>query len=215
MDKYHKIQTVFLRDPAHKYKTLLYGQFALPEFEYLADNRWVFTEKIDGTNIRVGWTPGAISVGVEICGRTDRAQLPTFLFSRLRELFPEEKFAGLYPETPMALYGEGYGAKVQKGGGDYISDGTDFILFDVKIGGNWLGRENVRDIASHLGVDVVPEVDTGSLWHAVALAEHGFESLVPGAHRQAEGLVMRPAVELVSRTGHRIIAKVKTKDFPK
>ena len=48
MIKYPKIQTVYLRDPETKYRTLLEGQFALPEFEYLANNEWIFTEKIDG-----------------------------------------------------------------------------------------------------------------------------------------------------------------------
>ena len=29
--------------------------FSKPEFEYLAKSIWVGTEKIDGTNIRIGW----------------------------------------------------------------------------------------------------------------------------------------------------------------
>ena len=215
MDKYHKIQTVFLRDPANKHKTLLYGQFALPEFEYLADNQWMFTEKIDGTNVRVNWTPGAIATGVEFGGRTDRAQLPANLFKRLQELFLEEKFAALYPDTPMTLFGEGYGAKIQKGGNKYIPDGVGFILFDVRIGGNWLDRENVLDIAVHLDLDVVPVISGGTLWQAVTLCERGFNSVIAEGGHMAEGLVMRPTVELVSRTGKRIIAKVKTKDFPR
>jgi hypothetical protein len=53
MKEYHKIQTVFKRDPSNNYKTLLEGEFAIPEFGYLQDNEWVFTEKVDGTNIRV------------------------------------------------------------------------------------------------------------------------------------------------------------------
>lgn len=42
MNEYHKIQTVFLRDPETKYKTLLEGQYAKPEFEYLKDCEWAF-----------------------------------------------------------------------------------------------------------------------------------------------------------------------------
>lgn len=45
MKEYHKIQTVFLRDPNTKFKTLLEGEFALPEFKYLANNEWVFTNQ--------------------------------------------------------------------------------------------------------------------------------------------------------------------------
>ena len=52
MKEYHKIQTIFKRDPENKFKTLIYGEFSLPEFEYLKNNTWIFTEKVDGTNIR-------------------------------------------------------------------------------------------------------------------------------------------------------------------
>ena len=54
MKEYHKIQTVFKRDPSTNHKTLLMDDYSLPEFEYLKNNHWIFTEKIDGTNIRVG-----------------------------------------------------------------------------------------------------------------------------------------------------------------
>ena len=55
MREYHKITTVFDRDPENKFKTLIDGQFSKPEFEYLANNEWDFTEKVDGTNIRIIW----------------------------------------------------------------------------------------------------------------------------------------------------------------
>ena len=216
MNKYPKIQTVFLRDQNNKYRTLLKGQFARPEFEYLARNLWEFTEKIDGTNIRVDWIheihfdfPGEHNLGFS--GRTDNAQIPAFLFAKLQEMFPEEKFAHLYPETSMTLYGEGYGARIQKGGGNYIPDGVGFILFDVQIGDNWLDRENVQDIANFLEVDTVPVVGQGTLFDAIEMVRDGFQSHV--GIQIAEGLVMRPVIELIDRRGRRIITKIKHKDF--
>ncbi len=83
MKEYHKIQTVYLRDPATKHKTLLEGQYALPEFAYLANNTWLFTEKVDGTNIRAMFDGERISFG----GKTDAAQIPAKLVERLRERF--------------------------------------------------------------------------------------------------------------------------------
>jgi len=210
METYHKIQTVFKRDPATKYKTLLMGEWALPEFEYLCCNPWVFTEKIDGTNIRVDWD---CTEQVRFGGRTDNAQIPVFLLDKLQDLFPLSKFGALYPETPMTLYGEGYGAKIQKGGGNYIPDGVSFILFDVMIGGNYLERHNVEDIAAQLEIDVVPILGNGTLLEAVEFAQEGFLSVV--GTQKAEGIVMRPKVELRTRVGHRVIAKIKHKDFPK
>lgn len=206
MDTYHKIQTVYLRDPATKYRTLLMGQYALPEFEYLAENEWTWTEKIDGTNIRVDWDTERILFG----GRTDNAQTPTFLLVKLQEMFPVDLFRTEYPGLPMTLYGEGYGAKIQKGDGDYI-DGQSFILFDVSISGNWQPRESVEDIAAHLSIDVVPIIGTGALPEAIELVQTGLPSHV--GIREAEGLVMRPVVELLTRTGQRVITKIKVKDF--
>ena len=213
MDKYPKIQTVFLRDPATRYKTLLMGQYSLPEFEYLANNDWMWTEKVDGTNIRVAWDGEHVIFN----GRTDNAQMPAFLLTKLQEMFPVELFALEYPDVPMTLYGEGYGAKIQKGGGLYIPDGQSFILFDVMISDNWQPRESVEDIATHLRIYVVPIIGVGMLQDAIDLVRCGLHSRVVAKTapegRNAEGLVMRPKVELQTRTGHRIITKIKNKDF--
>ena len=209
MEKYHKIQTVYLRDPETKFRTLLDGQWALPEFEYLAENEWIFTEKIDGTNIRIDWNCEKVSIG----GRTDNAQIPAFLVVKLMDIFPADKFIGLYPELPMTIYGEGYGAKIQKGGGNYIPDGVDFIAFDVLINGNYQERKDLEDIAGKLGVNIVPVVGVGSLRGAVEFVRTGFSSYI--GTQEAEGLVMRPTTELRSRTGQRIISKIKHKDFAK
>ena len=124
MKEYHKIQTVYKRDPDNKFKTLLDGQFSMPEFEYLKDNEWVFTEKIDGTNIRVMFDDGKVTFG----GKTDNAQIPAFLYQKLQELFPVDRLRCVF-EDSCCLYGEGYGARIQKGGGKYIPEGVSFILF--------------------------------------------------------------------------------------
>jgi ATP-dependent RNA circularization protein (DNA/RNA ligase family) len=209
MKEYHKIQTVYLRDPGTKYKTLLEGQYAKPEFEYLKDNEWIFTEKVDGTNIRVKWTDGKLSFG----GKTENAQIPTFLYDKLNELFTAKLMADVFPDADVCLYGEGYGAKIQKGGGDYIPDGISFILFDIKIGEWWLKREDVSDLAKKLNIDIVPEVGIGNLDLMVKMAREGYNSWISTNTRMAEGIVARPMIELKDRSGHRIITKIKYKDF--
>ena len=207
MEQYHKIKTVFLRDPATKFRTLLDNQWARPEFEWLAENEWVWTEKIDGTNIRVMWDGQRVRYG----GKTDRAQIPASLVEWLMASLSEEQWGMSYAEEPMCLYGEGYGAKIQKGGGNYIPDGVSFVLFDVRVGDVWLERESVEDIAGVLGLDVVPVLDIGPLRAGVNMVRDGFASAF--GTTQAEGLVMRPALELLDRRGRRIITKVKHKDF--
>jgi hypothetical protein len=142
---------------------LIIGDWTHPEFEFLANNVWVFTEKVDGTNIRVIFDETGISFG----GRTDAAQIQTSLLTRLQDRFQneEETFAAKFPHGAV-LYGEGYGAKIQKGGGNYRQD-QDFVLFDVKIGDWWLQRSDVEDIGRSLGLDVVPITGTGTLHQAI------------------------------------------------
>lgn len=212
MTKYHKIQTVYNRDPDDNFKTVIPGDWSLPEFDILKKINWIWTEKIDGTNIRVMWDGASVS----FAGKTDNAQIPPHLLKKLQEIFTEDlmndKFFGSFN---ICLYGEGYGAKIQKGGGDYIPDGVDFILFDIKIGNWWLKREDVISIADSLDIMVVPEIGRGPLSIAIDLAERGFLSTVSKMERVAEGLVMRPPVELFNRGGRRIICKIKHKDFKK
>lgn len=203
MSEYHKIQSIFKRDD--KTKKFIEGQYSLPEFEYLKDNIWVFTEKVDGTNVRVYWDGSKVTFG----GRTDNAQMPVTLLTALQNYFPEEKLKTLYPDLKFCLYGEGYGAKIQNGG-KYL-DKADFVLFDVNIDGWWLQRENIEDFGNKLGVRVVPIIGEGTLNDAINLCTKTFNST--WGSFESEGIVARPKVELKSRNGHRIITKVKCRDF--
>lgn len=208
MKTYHKIQTIFKRDPDTKHKTIIEGDYSLPEFEFLANNEWVFTEKVDGTNIRVMYD-GTVKFG----GKSDNAQIPSKLVERLIERFPDAKqLSSTFPfENPqVCLYGEGHGAKIQKGGGNYRSD-QDFVLFDVKVGDFWLQREDVEDVAKKLDLEVVPIIGSGTLHDCVSLVKNGITST--WGDFQAEGIVARPKTELCCRNGDRIITKLKCKDF--
>ena len=207
MREYPKIQSIFKRDErTHKF---IEGEWSLVEFEYLKDNLWEATEKIDGTNIRVNWD--AESQEIRFGGRTDNAQVPTFLLDKCQTLFPKEKFVENYPEVSMTLYGEGYGAKIQKGGGNYIPNGVDFALFDILIDGWWLYRDNIEDIAHNLGIKCVPLIGVPTLLEGESLIRRGLQSHY--GNFEAEGIVLKPFVALTNRKGERIITKMKHKDF--
>lgn len=206
MKEYHKIETVWERDPANKFRTLIEGKWASPEIGYLAKNSWIWTEKVDGTNIRVMWDGETVRFG----GKTDVAQIFAPLIERLQQLFYAGALAKIF-DGPACLYGEGYGAKIQKGGGNYRADGVDFTLFDVRCGEVWLERKSIEDIARKLEVAPVPIVGEGSLLDAIESVRFGMDST--WGNFKSEGLVMRPGVEMLDRRGHRIITKVKTRDF--
>lgn len=204
-DEYHKIHSVYKRDERGRF---MVGQFARPEIEYLAGCEWLWTEKVDGTNIRIGIdAEGVFRIG----GRTDRAQIPARLLDAISALDIERKLRDSF-DGPVTLYGEGYGAKIQKGGGNYRPD-QGFVLFDVNVGGWWLQRHAVEDVAATLGLDVVPLVYEGTIEGAIRIVGTPEGQKSSWGTFRAEGLVGTPAVPLFARDGKRVIVKVKSKDF--
>lgn len=208
MREYQKIETLFERDLGGS-KKLIEGKFRNKTVEFLKDNEWDFTEKIDGTNIRVVWDGHKVS----FYGRTDKAQIPKHLMERLTSLFSsneaEEIFEQKFGNNEVMLFGEGYGVKIQNGG-LYRND-VDFILFDVLVGDIYLERENVEDVAKAFGIDVVPIIFSGKLCDAVDYIKTSPNSTIGTA--KMEGLVGRPKVEVFDRRGHRVIVKIKVRDF--
>lgn len=229
---YPKIETLYNRDP-DTFKVIP-GSLRQPEFGLV--DKWLVTEKIDGTNIRVHIELGGVSAGmvaagdiidtkVTFHGRTDKAQMPPFLLKELQRLFPPDRFDGVFEDDveEVTLFGEGYGAKIQKGGGDY-REGVSFRLFDVVVYGDerdwWLTWDSVEDVAEKLGIQTVPVLETGAeLKHSagrvsgrsiVAFEEktQHFEHL-----REQEGIVARTDPPLFDRRGHRLIWKLKAKDL--
>ena len=213
-NKYHKIPSVYKRADDHSF---LVGDWSIPELAYLKDNDWVWTEKVDGTNIRVIWDGERVKFG----GRSDEAQINTNLLLKLQELFIYDDAIkwlkdifvsfGEKENFEVVFYGEGYGANIQKGGGNYSKD-PSFVLFDIMVDGMFLERHNVIDVANKLGLpEVVPVIGHGTLLEAIEYVKKGF--LSTWGDFTAEGLVLRPRVELLTRKGERIITKVKVKDF--
>lgn len=208
MDKYHKIQTVFKRDPETKFKTLLDGEYSEPAFEYLKDADWTFREKVDGTNIRIMWKPGRV---VSCLGKSDSSEIPLPLLDVLTKMFLgrdqefEDVFAG-----PVCLYGEGFGGKIQQAGKLYGKE-PSFALFDVKMENYWFEQSEIEDIAQRMDICLAPVVGCGTLHDLVDKVEQGFNSHW-GAF-PAEGIVAVPTYGLKDRSGKRIITKLKHKDF--
>src|SRR6185437_14755742 len=86
--EYHKIETLFERDdrfvvdPSRIKKSVL-GTI----------REWDVTEKIDGTNIRVMLgEDGTVTFG----GRSDNAQLPADLLTKLFQMFPTDKIKAAF-----------------------------------------------------------------------------------------------------------------------
>ena len=211
MKEYTKIETVYNRSEDGT-KKLIDGSFRNEAVKFLANNEWVCTEKIDGTNIGVVWNGHKVTFQ----GRTEKAQIPTHLLNVLMDMFcneqTEELFEQLFGEKEVILFGEGYGSKIQKGN-FYLPDRCSFILFDVYMVESdlWLERENIEQIAKSFGIEVVPIIMFGTLYEAIEFVKTKPKSTIGTA--DMEGLVCKPAVDMLDRQGKRIIVKVKVKDF--
>ena len=219
--EYPKIETLFKRDEKFN---IMEGVLKMPVLATI--NKWQVTEKIDGMNIRIILTrEGELSFG----GRTDKAQLSADLFQYLQKTCTVEKMKEVFwlPRsetltneeiTPVdvILFCEGYGAGIQKGGGDYNKNKV-VRLFDVLIDEKWwLDWENTCDVAKKLGIKTVPSLGDSTLDEIIIFVKEGFTSVVSseeGNPRQAEGIVGRTIEPLFDKRGRRLILKLKTKDF--
>ncbi len=208
MNEYHKIYSPFVRDQVTN--KLIRGEWSRPEFGYLSDKKWIATEKVDGTNIRVMWNGKDVVLG----GKTDAASLPADLVRVLQEKFmtigARQKFAEKFADKHVCFYGEGYGAKIQKGGGNYRPD-QGFVLFDVKIGDTWLNIGAVAGIAESFEMEIVPTVKEGTLAELIEFVESRPKSTY--GDFESEGIVARPEMVLLDNNRQRLITKIKVKDF--
>lgn len=205
MEKYPKINSIFKRTSDGSF----IEEYSKPEFEYLYYNQWRFEEKVDGRNHRIIRVDGEI----EHRGRTDNAQFHPDHLMMMHEKGKDLPMQDVFGDTDVCLYGELYGEGIQSGGN--YSDSVDFVLFDVKIGKYWLEREDVEDIANKMDIDVVPVVGGGTLEDAIEKVREGFYSewSRDDCTFFAEGLVLKPEVQLFNRRGERVITKIKTEDF--
>ena len=114
MKSYPKIETLYKRNP-ETFKVT--NEIRCPEFENI--KKWLVTEKIDGTCIRVIYNTdlfwGGVPPVLEFKGKADKAQIPPFLLTKLQEMFSVEKMRLQFTKSKIVcLYGEGYGARIQK-----------------------------------------------------------------------------------------------------
>lgn len=227
MERYGKTYNVWKRDETtHR---LIPNRWTLPEFEYLRDCKWSFTEKIDGTNMRLILHPGGIQPIIrdgfmrdekvrarfELKGRSDKASVHGSLLDWLRgwKDFVRPQVDELLDEEPMCIYGEGCGAGIQ-GGAQHYGE-MHFRAFAIKVGRWWLKPEAIDDICRKLHLRQAPHILSGTLMDGIEKVESGLRTMIgpnPGVF-VAEGLIGVPEVPLLRRDGSRLVVKLKTKDL--
>lgn len=227
--KYPKLNNLFVRQMEGPQRgKIIPGEYKDKLVTLLRpDYAWKFTEKIDGTNIRI-YSYLAIDVDsgepvrkYEIGGKTDAAQIPGRLLQWVNEFM--EKQSAVFAEKiqgDLVFCGEGYGAGIQKGGG--YQEEQKFILFDIVTPGSqpyYFDWPFVQEFGEALGFEVVPEIpEVYTMTDAVNFVRQGFPTLVGKKEAQAEGIVARTVPNLYHFTGGSLKPlrwKLKTTDFPR
>ena len=212
MKEYHKIETLYKFNQETKKFDI--GNFYNKSVEILKNNQWLFTEKIDGTNLRIWWNGHTLTYG----GRTDNANfskreieyIETFLVNEYKTVIFEQ----LFQEKEVMVYGELYGSGIQNGGLYTNGEGYAFRVFDIEIDSIFLTYDNAFAITTQeLNYDFVPIVMKSNIQEAVDYVLETDKSTFSEA--KLEGLVGKPLGDFRDRLGKRIIVKIKKKDLLK
>ena len=209
MIEYQKIETLFkFNNETKKFVKEFYN----PIVEYLKNNEWLVSEKIDGTNIRVHWD----GYRVEWSGRTDKSQLPKELSDLLQEIFGESEiiFEQTFGEKDVLLFMEGYGGKIQGG----LYGGKERLIgFDIMVNNIYLDKNTIKDIFDKFNVETIKFWKVKNLDEAINYTINYTESSEHCETRQneIEGLVCVPLMRIYDHQGKRIIIKIKKKDLNK
>jgi len=175
----------------------------------------VVSEKIHGTNARIGWVEGALLAGSHGLQRKrpEPGEMATNTYWFPATLEPVRSLLDdLRQQAPVViLYGEIYGSRVQSlhyG----RRDGLGFAAFDVLVGEHFLGYDDFAALCAHHGVETVPLLDRGPFsldW--IAALSRG-QTTLPGQHIR-EGVVVRPAVERFDPRVGRAVLKYLSDDY--
>lgn len=199
--EYHKINGLYKRDKKGNFT----GEFSQTEFMYLYESEWWAYEKVDGTNVRL-YANGTIG------GRTNKAQFSLDQVEFLKEQRRLVEFSPHELPDEAVVYGEMYGAKIQSGG-HYRPD-LGFVLFDVWLGSRFMTQKERLEYAQETGFETAPLLGLSSLSNWEAWCREGkFASSALKCGGRSEGYVLTPYVDLRDLYGHRVITKLKFKDF--
>jgi RNA ligase (TIGR02306 family) len=174
----------------------------------------VATEKIHGTNCRVGFVLDGKDVVWMAGSRTMRRKQPDtaepmrsnhywfpLTLAPVKALL-EELAAEGYLRT--VLYGEVFGPRIQSY--DYGQAGLAFRAFDLIVGPDFVNHDEFLARCARHGVPVVPEIYRGPFSLAAIRRVSDGDSLTGGKHGR-EGVVVKPVVERHDPAIGRVILK--------
>lgn len=168
-------------------------------------------EKIHGTSAHVGWNGKELRFFAG--GASHEHFVKLFDYNALHDKCAEG--FGVEP-VRVCIYGEAYGGKIQ-GMRETYGSTLRFVAFDVSVECSWLSVPQAETVALSLGLEFVPYAQVPTDIDALN-AQRDAPSRQAKRNgiqedRPAEGIVLRPLVELQTNNGARVIAKHKRPEF--
>jgi len=164
-------------------------------------------EKIHGTSAHIGWHFDSKDVRYSSGGESNVAFAALFDKEILKA-----KFAEMFPDQNVVIFGEAYGGK-QQGMSHTYGKELKFIGFDVKVGELWLNVPNAESVCKQFDIEFVDyEKIAVTLDNLTAIRDKYSVQAVRngmGYDHKREGVVLRPLIELRINNGERVICKYK------
>lgn len=175
----------------------------------------IVTEKIHGTNVRLGCIDGVMLAGSH--GLQRRRPVPeamathTYWFPATLEPVVTLLKALQVQHRQVILYGEVYGSRVQQL--DYGQKRSlGFAAFDLYTDGHYLDYDAFQAVCRTYGVMTVPEIGRGRYSLAYVRSLSSGQTTLPGTHIR-EGVVVRLARERYDARIGRVIFKYLNDDY--
>lgn len=182
-------------------------EFRNPTVAFLANQHWACRRKLDGENIRIYWDGEQALWN----GKTNAFQCSGEFTNYMNNTFIEEIFEEKFGhEKKVVIFGEKMGPKTQ--GNELGLEKDEVIIYDVCIDGYWLDKWSVKSIAEYFGCRTCYDFMTPLEDNNMSLIGW-IITVAKGQYKDWEGLVLTPAVEIRDQKNHRIIVKVKNKDY--
>ena len=164
-------------------------------------------EKIHGTSTHIGWKFSNKTLYLFAGGESHENFVALF-----NQEFLKAKFAEIFPDQDVVVFGEAYGGK-QQGMSHTYGKQLKFIAFDVKVGDFWLNVPNAEDVCKQLNLEFVfyekIEVTLPNLTRARDDVSVQAVRNCNLYDKKREGVVLRPLVEMRINNGDRVICKYK------
>lgn len=170
--------------------------------------------KLHGTNCRVGYVEGEPMAGSHALRRKRPVNIEANTYWFPHSLESVKNFFNAYKEVKQVIiYGEVYGASIQKGFAYDAGNKLKFRAFDILLEGKYLDVEDFYRVCEYYGIEVAPRLDIiGYNYKEVTeFIENLGEDPLGG--KVMEGAVIKPLKERTDRRVGRVVLKYITNSY--